>query len=428
MGAAVAAPVQALGTVLGGCCGTCVATGCCKLAGAGEVSSARAARCVLVWLQAFAAALSALAAGTADQWLPWSCDKLDFVGLGTTGICECTGKADCWYDQVIYRGEAAAVVVFLVLLFLCLSGCATGAARSQSVAKFMGVFLIGFVLLFLPNDVLDAFGSVATGASALFLVAQALLLIDFAYTWNQLWFDNALAAYRREIHQRGYRFWLGLVLVSAALLILGSLIGAILLYINSPDDGGRIALVSAVIISILLLLVSITDWCEHGTLLTSAVVMAYTVYLVCEAFSVKPGTSMSIPSWLGLTICTVSLISFSTGAASSLSLEPTPSGTSAAQQPLSPPASAAGAADAAERGAAGAAAGEAEEVEPSEGRMYALQCLVHAAAALFICASVSPHASHATFALRTAAIFASLALYGWTLVAPKLLTNRDFGH
>ena len=42
------------------------------------------------------------------------------------------------------------------------------------------------------------------------------------------------------------------------------------------------------IISFLNLGVSITDWCEHGALLTSAVIMVYATWLTYEAFSLYP--------------------------------------------------------------------------------------------------------------------------------------------
>lgn len=65
--------------------------------------------------------------------------------------------------------------------------------------------------------------------------------------------------------------------------------------------------------SLILLVVSITDWCEHGALLTSAVVMAYTIWLICESLAVsrpasihsescftvrRPHTTLQLPIWV----------------------------------------------------------------------------------------------------------------------------------
>merc|ERR1719486_583210 len=46
--------------------------------------------------------------------------------------------------------------------------------------------------------------------------------------------------------------------------------------------------ISIVLLGASLLFVSITEWCEHGSLLCSAVVISYAVWLVAEAGSALP--------------------------------------------------------------------------------------------------------------------------------------------
>ena len=279
MGAVVAAPLQAVGTCLGGCCGSFLAAGCCKLAGGGSVDNARAARMVLLWLQAFSAALAAIVATTPERWLPWTCGRLGDVGLGRLGVCGCTADQDpgrCWSEQLVFRVEAACAAVFLTLLIMTVSGCAHGASRTYAVAKFMAIASIGLVSLFFDNGLFSGFGALASTASSIFLVAQAVLLIDFAYTWNETWWAKALAC-RRNIGPngiQGYRTWMVAILVASALLLLGSVASSAYLYDSFSDNHGRVVNIVAVVIALLLLLVSITSWCEHGALLTSSVVMA----------------------------------------------------------------------------------------------------------------------------------------------------------
>eukprot|EP00928_Gymnodinium_smaydae_P040700 TRINITY_DN27578_c0_g1_i1.p1 TRINITY_DN27578_c0_g1~~TRINITY_DN27578_c0_g1_i1.p1 ORF type:complete len:481 (+),score=84.91 TRINITY_DN27578_c0_g1_i1:134-1444(+) len=435
MGALISAPLSALGTCLGGCCGSFMAAGCWKLAGAGQVDSERAARCVLVWLQAFTLALAALLSSSAGDWLPWSCDKLSFVDLGNFGICECRGSTDessCWRDQVVYRMEAAGTAVFAALLIMAVSGCAAAASRTRAVGKFLAVAVIGTLLLFFPNGAITAYGEVATVSAAVFLVAQSVLLIDFAYTWNETWFTNSVNAHRREIGNRGQRLWLGAIVVSSALLFIGAVAGSISLYVNYADVGGRCINVVAMVLCLACLVVSITDWCEHGALLTSMVVMAYTAYLVCEMLSVLPsGNGPQIPVWVRLSICAVSLASATacSGAASEASASPA-ARTSSREQPLCSGA-------AAEAGAAGtastAAAPAPSTTAPAEGsdatvdvKAFALQCAVHVAATLYVTSSLAPRPGGVTFACHGAAVIVSVLLYGWSLVAPKVLTGRDF--
>lgn len=330
---------------------------------------------------------------------------------------------------MILRSEAAGTAVFLALMFMAISGCAEGAARSYSVAKFMAVVLLNFIAIFLPNSVFSGFGTVATAASALFLVAQAVLLIDFGYTWNEVWYGNALEARRREVGPKGYRMWLAAMLLASAALLLGSIIVSIYLLTKFQDSGERAFNVIAVLMSFVLLVVSITDWCEHGALLTSCVVIAYTVWLLCEAFSVAPSHPLALPSWAGLTLCAASLLSTAAGAggwgaaeetapsASQTSAVPAPSGgAERAETPLA----------AAENGEAGREEAESAQMTSSEAWRFAAACGIHASAAIYVASSLAPRSGNATFGLRVTAVFASLCLYGWSLVAPKVLTGRRF--
>mmetsp|Transcript_103050 Transcript_103050/g.183087 ORF Transcript_103050/g.183087 Transcript_103050/m.183087 type:complete len:434 (-) Transcript_103050:142-1443(-) len=432
MGSLISAPLSAAGTCLGGCFGSCVATGCCKLAASGSVSSAKAARFVLIWLQVFTTALAFLLSATAEQWLPWTCEKLDVVGMGSVGVCSCRADSNlqCWKEQMILRSEAAGTAVFLALMFMSISGCAEGAARSYSIAKFMAIVLLIFISLFLPNPVLSGFGTVATAASAVFLVAQAVLLIDFGYTWNELWYANAEEARRREVGPKGYRMWTSAIILASAALFLGSIIISVYLLTVFQDGGERAFNIVAMLMSFVLLLVSITGWCEHGALLTSCVVMAYTVWLMCEAFSVAPQQPLQLPSWAGLTLCSLSLLSTAAGAggwgeaqASSSSSSGGPSSGAPRSERADSPLAAA----AAESGQAGAAAEEAEAaLTSSEAWRFAASCGIHASAAIYVASSLAPRSGHATFGLRVTAVFLSLGLYGWSLVAPKVLKGRRF--
>lgn len=425
MGAVLTAPLSAVGTCLGGCFGSCVATGCVQLAGSGNVSSERAVRCVLVWLQVFVAALALLLSETADQWLPQTCSKFSSIGVSDIGICSCMtfDEQNCWSNQMVYRSEVAGTILFSALAIMAMSGCANGAARSHSVAKFMLIVVMTFISLFIPNKLFSAYGSISTGASALFLVAQAILLIDFAYSWNELWYSNALNARRREIGQKGYRMWTGAMVLASAGWFVGSVAISIYLYVAFPETSGRAVNVCSMVLSFSLLIVSITDWCEHGALLTSAVVMAYTVWLICEALAIAPsGKQLELPSWAGLTLCAISLLSTSLGSGSCATSE------AAVQMTSTPAAQQESAAHAGEveAGEAGGAHEEADSFTGKKAWMFAAYSGVHASATLYVAASLAPRTGTTTYGLRVTAIFVSLALYGWSLVAPKVLKNRRF--
>merc|ERR1712113_279317 len=66
----------------------------------------------------------------------------------------------------------------------------------------------------------------------------------------------------------------------------------------------RWLVIVALLLSIALLVLSITDWCEHGNLLTSCCVMAFSMWLCYQA--------VDLPElkWVGIAICALSLTAF----------------------------------------------------------------------------------------------------------------------
>mmetsp|Transcript_48267 Transcript_48267/g.140737 ORF Transcript_48267/g.140737 Transcript_48267/m.140737 type:complete len:408 (+) Transcript_48267:91-1314(+) len=407
MGGLISAPVSAAASCLGGC--GAVVFG--QLLGSGSVSSDRGARALLLWLQFFAALLTLLVSIDPKGWLSWPCDK-----IGDVGICECRSDSDvtsCYISHLAFRVEGAAVVLFTFLLLLACSGCSQGAAGSYVVMRFFMILLLGFAFLFVPNKIFSVFGEVASGMSALFIVAQAVLVIDFAYKWNETWYAYSLAALRQSPGSGQARTWQGIILAAAGVLLSCVLVVSLWLFVAVPSTETNAVLIPSLVVGVALLLVSITDWCEHGALLTSTVVMAYSMWLVVEALTGAPNLDFS-PKGLRiveLAACLVTLFALAGGASSARAV------LTHASEGVSPA-----------RLEAGHHSTEDGEVAAgTNGWAFAMQCAVHAAAALYICSAVALSKSAVTFGLRIAAVVASLALYGWSLVAPKVLTGRSFG-
>jgi len=402
----------------------------------------RAARCILVWLQAFTALLVWISTLSASSWLPQTCDWLKHISMDSVGLCGCRGASDeqeCWTEQLVYRGEVSLVVVLLLLVLLTASGCGDAAAKLHTAGKFVGLLILGVVCMFLPNSVFSVFGSVASCASAIYLIAQAILLIDFGYSWNELWHGHAIKAEREVSHRpqgrRDASGWKIAIVVASAALLLGSLVGTIYLCATYPGGGARALVLVAELVSLALLCISITDWCKHGALLPSSLMAAYIMWLAYSALSLLPREQSEatretplLPSWVGLVICAVSLASFS----QSTGLGHTP------EQPrlqareglgLVAPAEdaeAAGAGATAEANSGVIAAVEEEEDRGFEPIGFIVQCLVHAAAAVYIASVLAPSKGDFTYGCNAAAVFIALALFAWTLVAPMVLTNRSF--
>lgn len=418
MGTALSAPLAAIAS----CAGSCLAAGCCRLAFCGSTGSPRAARCLLWWLQVFTTALALSAGPSSTSWLPSTCSMARTYTGYASGICVCLdgpNEAECWTQQTIYRLEASAVLVYLLLLILAVSGCADGAARAMPVGKFMGVALLSIVMLFVSNGAMSTFGEIAGVVSSIFLVVQSVLLIDFAYTWNSAWVSNAEAARRQNFFGREPCLWYSGLVGASVLFLLSSIAGTVLLYMSFSEGGARFISVSSLVISLILLVVSLLEICR-GTLLTASLFAAYATWLAFEALAVKPATAgTGVPIWAALGIAVVSLFASTASADSSSTDAPEPpSGVEM---------------HAMTEESARAEGGQARDVLVSSGSSgsktapeFAIQCGIHAAAALYVTSTLAPSIGLVSFISRVMALYLSLGLYGWSLVAPMVLTNRVF--
>lgn len=417
-----AAPLAGVGSCAAAGCGGCIAGGCCKLAFAGQTETTKAARCVLLWLQIIAVSMAAMMRWNPKTWLDGPCAELP-----DWGICDCYAsptedlRQSCYMDQLTYRCEFSVVLLFVFLMILCVSGCAKHAAQDCPFGKFMILILLTVVLLFVPNTILTVFGQIAGVASAVFLAWATILLVDFAYTWNEGWHSKAIAR-QRELQPQGHRNWLIAIVVAAASTFVLGIVEGVLLLVNFQSTSAQVLVITSFLVAFVLLVISITDWCEHGALLTSTVVLAYVMWVCYEALAMLPladgGKANVLPTWIELIICALVLTAFAFSASA---------GTKEATLPL--PEGVTGTAGQAEQGLVPAAAPAEDDDDTPEGfdvTDFTIQCCVHSAAAVFICSALAPARSSATFAARVVAVVLSLMLYCWTLVAPKLLKNREF--
>jgi hypothetical protein len=351
-------------------------------------------------------------------WLDWPCEKIGF--FSDLGICECYGTDDdvsCYKDQIIYRTESSVMMLFVFLLILCVSGCARHAARDCPIGKFIVFVTLFVVMLFIPNAMLSVFGSAACAASSVYLVAQTILVVDFGYTWNEYWMAKSHEARRNLERTIGdLSLWqIGLVAASLVLCII-AIIAAVILCISFPTGAARALVIGSFLAALALALVSIF-FAEHGALLVSALVMAYTMWLSYEALSMMPPsdsfTPHLLPQWISLLICALSLVAFALCASFGGQGKPAARDLQMSGQAL------------AEQGAA-VDESDDDVVPGLDTWDFSVQCMVHAAAAVYIAASLAPARSNFTLTTRSIAVVVSLLLYGWTLIAPKVLTNRSF--
>eukprot|EP00927_Polykrikos_kofoidii_P023715 TRINITY_DN21752_c0_g1_i1.p1 TRINITY_DN21752_c0_g1~~TRINITY_DN21752_c0_g1_i1.p1 ORF type:complete len:414 (+),score=37.73 TRINITY_DN21752_c0_g1_i1:79-1320(+) len=406
---------------LGSCCGSflgsCLSAGCCAILMSGSTASPKASRCVLAWLQVFTALVVLALATNPTSWLAKPCNWLDYTNAGHIGVCACLDSdGECWQKNLVYRAEGSALVVYLMLIGLVVSGCGEGAAHAYPLMKFFSVLLLILLSFFCPNEIFTGFGILSGVLSAVFLVAQTMVVIDFAYSWNELWVKLARDAQRAHMNSKAYQMWTAAIIATSMLLLLAGTCGMVHVYLTWPGLWWLPAV--TLVLSLVFLVVSITDWCEHGALLPSCVVTAYAAWLCYATACLFPreeqvveGAFMrTMPQWVGLLVCVCSLVSFA-------SMPSTLSGTSSADGPsLLSEVRAPLAAEPPQDGL----------VARIDAKEYVVQCGVHAAASLYIASAMEPQLNEVIFSVHSVAVITSVLLYGWTLIAPKVLTSREF--
>ncbi|CAK9010776.1 unnamed protein product [Durusdinium trenchii] len=330
------------------------------------------------------------------------------------GICECEDSLneDCWRDQLAFRTEASSLLIYIALAGLT---CADRLKQRHSVILVSVIALESFLMLpmlLLPIVMFQFLDVFSMFAAALYRVMQAVLFMDGAYQLNDRIYASAVQARRRSISSEAFHGRLALMVSVSLALVIGALIAAIYLCMAVPEV--TICVVSAVVGSSLLLLVSITSWCEHGSLMTSSVMFAYNIYLCYQVASIRPrAEEEEIPTtMLGLLVPTLSLAYFA------ISKSPA-------------------------RHLAGRKQNSSDTTDDFDPNDFLLRCFVHFLADFYVTSVLAPRVSWLRFNIRAATVFVDarnaclrsprasasevcLAVYAWTLVAPKVLPDRDF--
>jgi len=301
---------------------------------------------------------------------------------------------------------------------------------------------------------MEAYREVARYLSWCFLLLQLVLLIDFGYTCNE-----TLVTWDEESdHEAFWGSWRSVIVGSSSVMYLGSLGMWIFMYHSFGHDGcpAQSALISITLsLSVILTIISCTRVAPHGTLLTSAVVTAYSTFLCysalashpdgsCNPFKMDPSNSWS-DTTVGLIVGCISILSAASSATASKTaligreagsemtakLEdgtPMDSGTSSTSINANSPTTA------------------DEEVGAESWWYYHLMmvaCSMYMAMLLtdwsdqpafdngvpaLVDASQHYDTSLPSFWVKTVSLWVCLLLYGWTLLAPYCLREyRDFG-
>eukprot|EP00923_Selenidium_pygospionis_P037763 GHVN01066110.1.p1 GENE.GHVN01066110.1~~GHVN01066110.1.p1 ORF type:complete len:252 (+),score=5.24 GHVN01066110.1:80-757(+) len=129
-------------------------------------------------------------------------------------LAACVGNEDCIIQGVAFRASFALSTLFAICtLLVCFTPPKLGAAIHHSwfVFKVLFVNSLFFLSLFISQKLFDVYAVGALGISIGYYFVQAVLIIDFTYSWNDVWVTHS--------HHTGEVRWLiYLVLVSVGLI------------------------------------------------------------------------------------------------------------------------------------------------------------------------------------------------------------------
>jgi len=106
------------------------------------------------------------------------------------------------------------------------------------------------------------------------------LLVDFAYRWNEDWLSDE-------------RDWKKAVVAVSGLLYIADVIILVFLWKwfgGSGCERNQFFIAFTIVFTLIFTIISITEWCEHGALLPSAVVTSYCYGLLFSALNSDPSS------------------------------------------------------------------------------------------------------------------------------------------
>ncbi|XP_055309644.1 probable serine incorporator isoform X2 [Sitodiplosis mosellana] len=306
--------------------------------------------------------------------------------------------------------------------------------------KYLIVIAIAVGAFFIPNGEFGTIWmSIGLIGGVIFILVQLVLLVDFAHSWAETWVANY-----EENESRG---WYCALLSATAIQYVVAITGIALLY-TYYNCGVNIALISlnlvlCLCVSILSIMPQVQERISRSGLLQSSVVTLYVVYLTWSALSNNPnekchseifpsGGSSKITidktSIVGMIIWMVCLLYSSLKSASKVSeltvpdVEKQAKESGESHKPI----------DSGDNGAK-----VYDNEENGVAYSWSLFHVVFVAATLYIMMTLTnwyqPNSKLETLNTNAASMWikivsswACVGLYGWSLIAPIVLTDRIF--
>eukprot|EP00471_Norrisiella_sphaerica_P001650 CAMPEP_0184486532 /NCGR_PEP_ID=MMETSP0113_2-20130426/8013_1 /TAXON_ID=91329 /ORGANISM="Norrisiella sphaerica, Strain BC52" /LENGTH=388 /DNA_ID=CAMNT_0026868453 /DNA_START=160 /DNA_END=1323 /DNA_ORIENTATION=+ len=254
------------------CCGACLAVCCCRICGTINASSkyARIPYAVLFFLAILLAVV-----------LRNNQSSFGFTVFGDVELEDC--GSDCRSDQAVYRVCLALTLFFAAHVFILLP--IPPAVAYDIHSAYFGVKILLLIPLLVSMFFIDArnmeqFAEASRVFSIIFLVIQAMAIIDTSYRMHYWMIDKE------------NQNWDIFNLVLSFGLFVASLIAVSMMFAwfteGGPCEIEKFILSTVVIVPFFYTIASITEVVSHGSLFVSSVITAYAVYIAFGAMISNP--------------------------------------------------------------------------------------------------------------------------------------------
>uniref|UniRef100_A0A8B9P5M9 Serine incorporator 3 n=2 Tax=Apteryx TaxID=8821 RepID=A0A8B9P5M9_APTOW len=207
--------------------------------------------------------------------------------------------------RAVYRISFAMAVFFFLFSLLMIEVKTSNDPRASvhngfwffKIAAIVGIMVGAF---YIPEGPFTrAWFAIGVCGALCFILIQLVLLVDFAHSWNESWVER--------MEEGNSKCWYAALLSCTILFYALSLVFVVLFYVfyTKPDDCTEnkffisINMILCIAVSIVSILPKVQEHQPHSGLLQSSVITLYTMYLTWSAMSNEPERSCN-PSLLNI--------------------------------------------------------------------------------------------------------------------------------
>lgn len=207
--------------------------------------------------------------------------------------------------KAVYRINFAVAIFFFAFFLLMLKVKTSKDPRAAvhngfwffKIAAIIGIMIGSF---YIPGgSFTEVWFSAGMLGATFFILIQLVLLVDMAHSWNELWVNR--------MEEGNPRLWYAALLSFTSLFYILSIVFAALLYVfyTKPDDCTEnkvfisLNLIFCVAVSIVSILPKVQEHQPRSGLLQSSIITLYTLYLTWSAMTNEPERSCN-PSLMSI--------------------------------------------------------------------------------------------------------------------------------